>query len=384
VASLRVFDGRVPLDDSPRDAPPETTGLVSNDAAMTIVALGLAGLAAIGSCWLAGRFARQHRFGAMDHPGNRSLHSTPTPRTGGVAILTALTVTIVIGGSLGWVFERSGLGQSPGLGIVLAATALLAGHSYWSDLREVPVLVRLGVQVTLGIIAVWGARLTLDAVRVPAWETIHLGRLAFPITILALVWMTNLYNFMDGMDGFAGGMTIAGFSALAWFGWHGGQPVIGWLSLLVVGATAGFVVYNFPPARIFMGDVGSVPLGFLAGCLALMQARDALFDIWVPLLVFSPFVVDATVTIVRRIYRREPIWRPHREHYYQRLVIAGWGHRRTVLAEYALMLACGATAILYAQVDERTQLLLLFVWATAYACLIFGVRIIEARGSRAS
>jgi UDP-N-acetylmuramyl pentapeptide phosphotransferase/UDP-N-acetylglucosamine-1-phosphate transferase len=357
---------------------------MSNEAAMTIVALGLAGVAAIGSCWLAGRFARQHRFGAMDHPGDRSLHSTPTPRTGGVAILTALTVTIVIGGSLGWVFERSGLEQSPGLGIVLAATAVLAGYSYLSDLREVSVLARLGVQVTLGLITVWSARLPLEAVRVPAWETIYLGRLAFPITILALVWMTNLYNFMDGMDGFAGGMTIAGFAALAWFGWHGGQPAIGWLSLFVVGATVGFVVHNFPPARIFMGDVGSVPLGFLAGCLALMEVRDDLFDIWVPLLVFSPFVVDATVTLVRRIHRREPIWRAHREHYYQRLVLAGWGHRRTVLAEYALMLACGATAILYARVDEATQLSLLFVWATAYVGLVFGVRTIEARGSRVS
>ena len=320
----------------------------------------------------------------MDHPSDRSLHSTPTPRTGGVAILTALTVAIVIGVSLGWLFERSCLGQSPGLGLVLLATAALAGHSYWSDLHEIPVLVRLGVQVTAVTIAVWGARLTLDAVRVPTWETIHLGRLAFPITVLALVWMTNLYNFMDGMDGFAGGMTITGFAALAWFGWHGGRPATGWLSLLVVGATVGFVVHNFPPARIFMGDIGSVALGFLAGCLALMGARDDLFEIWVPLLVFSPFVVDATVTLGWRIHRREPVWRPHREHYYQRLVLAGWGHRRTVLAEYALMLACGATGIIYAGVDEGPRLFLLFMWATAYACLVYGVRTIEARRVRSS
>ena len=204
---------------------------------------------------------------------------------------------------------------------LLAATflvaAVLAAHSYWNDLHETTVLTRLGVQAFAATVAVLGARLTLN----PAG--LSLGLLALPITVLALVWMTNLYNFMDGIDGFAGGMTVVGFTALAGFSFRGGQPMVGWVSLLVVGATAGFLVHNFPPARIFLGDVGSVPLGFLAGSLSLMGVRDGLFDPWVPVLLFSPFVVDATLTLVRRILRRERVWRPHREHYYQRLVLAG-------------------------------------------------------------
>ena len=253
------------------------------------------------------------------------------------------------------------------------AAAVLAAHSYWNDLHETTVLTRLGVQAFAATVAVLGARLTLN----PAG--LSLGLLALPITVLALVWMTNLYNFMDGIDGFAGGMTVVGFTALAGFSFRGGQPMVGWVSLLVVGATAGFLVHNFPPARIFLGDVGSVPLGFLAGSLSLMGVRDGLFDPWVPVLLFSPFVVDATLTLVRRILRGERVWRPHREHYYQRLVLAGWGHRRTVLAEYALMVTSAVTAAAYVFVGEAIQVCLLALWAVIYCSCMYAVRTLETR-----
>jgi len=269
------------------------------------------------------------------------------PRTGGVAIMATLMVGVTI--VLVWLGRRPQPESSDGIGVVLMAAAVLAAHSYWNDLHETTVLTRLGVQAFAATVAILGARLTLN----PAG--LSLGLLALPITVLALVWMTNLYNFMDGIDGFAGGMTVVGFTALAGFSFRGGQPMVGWVSLLVVGATAGFLVHNFPPARIFLGDVGSVPLGFLAGSLSLMGVRDGLFDPWVPVLLFSPFVVDATLTLVRRILRRERVWRPHREHYYQRLVLAGWGHRRTVLAEYALMATSAVTAAAYGFVGEAIQ-----------------------------
>ena len=144
------------------------------------------------------------------------------------------------------------------------------------------------------------------------------------------------------------------------------------------------MVYNFLPARIFLGDVGSAPLVFLAGCLALSGVRDRLFDVWVPLLIFSPFIVDATVTLGRRLLRGERVWRPHREHYYQRVVLAGWGHRRTVLTEYALMLACAATAAAYVSVNEVIQVLLLSAWAAVYCLLVYGVQTFETNHSRCS
>jgi UDP-N-acetylmuramyl pentapeptide phosphotransferase/UDP-N-acetylglucosamine-1-phosphate transferase len=337
---------------------------------MILAGLGLVGLAAVVSYWVAYRLARTPNFGAVDHPGERTLHATPTPRTGGVAILSTLMGAVVIAFTLAWLVGRPPL-ESSGLGIVLLVTAVLAAHAYWNDLNETTVLTRLGVQAVAATLVVLGARLTLDPAGLP------LGRLALPVTVLALVWMTNLYNFMDGMDGFAGGMTIVGFAALAGFSFRGSRPVIGWFALLVVGATAGFLVHNFPPGRIFLGDVGSVPLGFLAGSLSLLGIRDRLFDVWVPVLIFSPFVVDATATLVRRLLRGERVWRPHREHYYQRLVLAGWGHRRTVLAEYALMVASGVTAAAYVLVSEAIQVCLLSLWAGIYCACMYAVRTLE-------
>ena len=113
--------------------------------------------------------------------------------------------------------------------------------------------------------------------------------------------------------------------------------------------------------------------------LAVMGTHDRLFDIWVPLLIFSPFIVDATVTLVRRLLRRERVWRAHREHYYQRLVLAGWGHRRTMLVEYALMLACGMTAVVYGQSGEPVRLALLLGWMGLYLLFAWGVRRVEGQ-----
>jgi UDP-N-acetylmuramyl pentapeptide phosphotransferase/UDP-N-acetylglucosamine-1-phosphate transferase len=193
--------------------------------------------------------------------------------------------------------------------------------------------------------------------------------------------MTNLYNFMDGVDGFAGGMSVIGFSALGYLAWRGGHPTILALSLLVAVAGAGFLVYNMPPACIFLGDVGSVPMGFLAAALTVIGVHDGLFDIWVPLLIFSPFIVDATVTLFRRLLRGAKIWQAHREHYYQRLVLAGWGHRKTVLAEYVLMLACGLSAVVYGYIGEAGRLAILAGWALAYAGLAYMVCLVE-RGAQ--
>ena len=113
-----------------------------------------------------------------------------------------------------------------------------------------------------------------------------------------------------------------------------------------------------------------------------MGVHQKQFDLWVPVLVFSPFIVDATVTLLRRLLRGERVWRAHREHYYQRLVLAGWSHRKTVLAEYCLMLACGASAIIYTRTTERTRLLILILWVLIYSALAFCVRLTEQRNGR--
>ncbi len=193
------------------------------------------------------------------------------------------------------------------------------------------------------------------------------------------MWMTNLYNFMDGMDGFAGGMTVIGFGTLALL-WGGGPFAA--LAAVAAGAALGFLPLNFPPARLFMGDVGASVLGFLAGGLAILGWKHAVVPLWASVLVFAPFVVDATVTLARRMLRGERIWEAHRTHYYQRVVQLGWGHRRTVLVEYALMLGTGASALAAVRMSATAQLVIVLFWMALFAVLARGVRLAENRGGR--
>ena len=318
----------------------------------------------------------------LDHPNVRSLHTVPTPRTGGLAILSGVVIGLVFAQGAAWMGYPLWNGDDSGLtGMIwlwiLGLTLLLGVVSFWDDRSGLPPAVRIGLHGLVAAGVVWGAGLMVEVVPVPFFGTIALGALAAPMTLLGLMWITNLYNFMDGMDGFAGGMSVVGFGMLGYLAWRGGAQQLALVSLLIAVAAAGFLVFNLPPARIFLGDVGSIPLGFLAGTLSVAGVRNGIFDLWVPVLIFLPFVVDATVTLFRRLLRGVKVWQAHREHYYQRLVLAGWGHRKTMLAEYGLMLASGTTAVLYVHAKDLGKLVILLAWATGYVLLAWGVRVTE-------
>ena len=190
---------------------------------------------------------------------------------------------------------------------------------------------------------------------------------------LAIAWATNLYNFMDGADGLAGGMGAIGFAALGIAALDGGEPALATICIALASACAGFLAHNFPPARVFMGDCGAIPLGFLAGALGLHGALIGAWPSWFAPLVFSPFIVDATLTLARRVLRGEPFWRAHRDHGYQRLVLAGWSKRRLAVASWALMLAASASALAARGSGERERCAILFVWLAVYAALATAV-----------
>ena len=310
----------------------------------------------------------------LDHPNERSLHAVPTPRTGGLAILASIVAGLVIWQALLVDGEGSATNRW-----IIGAALLLGAVSFWDDRTGLPPGLRFAVHSAAAIAVVIGTGLTVPQISFPLLGTWFLGPLGPPMAVLLLMWMTNLYNFMDGMDGFAGGMTVVGFGFLAYMALRGGQPELAGLALLIIGATGGFLVFNMPPARIFMGDVGSAPLGFLAGALSLRGVQAQAFDFWVPALIFSPFLVDATLTLLRRLLRGKKVWQAHREHYYQRLVLSGWSHRKTVVVEYVLMLGCGASALMYSHAGERARLGILAGWTILYIVLAKGVSRIEWR-----
>ncbi|MEQ1591158.1 MAG: glycosyltransferase family 4 protein [Thiobacillaceae bacterium] len=276
--------------------------------------LWLIPLCAFCICWLtlAALMQRAARL-PMDHPNDRSLHVTPTPRFGGIGIMAGvLAATLLI--------------QSSALLYIILGAAALAAISLLDDFKNLPVSWRFLAHIVVAIACL----LTLPGLNV--------GGLI--IATLVLVWMTNLYNFMDGADGMAGGMAVIGFGALTVAAWLAGAPELALLCAAIAASTLAFLRFNFPPARLFMGDTGSIPLGFLAAALAVYGVLHGYWSILFPLMVFSPFIVDASVSLTKRGLRGEKIWHAHRDHYYQRLVRMGWSHRQLALAAYTLMLAC--------------------------------------------
>jgi UDP-N-acetylmuramyl pentapeptide phosphotransferase/UDP-N-acetylglucosamine-1-phosphate transferase len=197
-----------------------------------------------------------------------------------------------------------------------------------------------------------------------------LSAVATAVTVLATVSMINIYNFMDGSDGLAGGMALLGFGCYGLAAGLAGELPFASVNLTVAAAALAFLFFNFHPARIFMGDSGSVTLGFLAAGLGIMGSLRGYWPVWFSPLVFSPFIVDATVTLARRLLRGEKVWLAHREHYYQRLVRMGCGHRATALLEYGLMLCVGASAVWAMFQREIHQIALLLLWASIYAALM--------------
>jgi UDP-N-acetylmuramyl pentapeptide phosphotransferase/UDP-N-acetylglucosamine-1-phosphate transferase len=219
-----------------------------------------------------------------------------------------------------------------------------------------------------GLSMVWRflAHFVAAGVFVGLYISSGVGFVGAAIVALAIVWVTNLYNFMDGSDGLAGGMTLFGFFFYGVAAWLQGDVAFAGLNWSVAAASLAFLLFNFHPARIFMGDAGSIPLGFLAAAFGLLGWHAGYWPMWFPVLVFSPFILDASVTLVKRLLRGENIWQAHREHYYQRLVRLGWGHRRTALVGYVLMVLVGGSATWVIGLGSHVQLAFGIGWGALY------------------
>lgn len=250
------------------------------------------------------------RFSILDHPNLRSSHTAPTPRGGGIGVLavilpawTAILVAVSADGTW-W--------------LVPLGAIVLAGVSWLDDVRGLPPLTRLVVQlVVAGVGALSLPGLIFQGLLPPLVDILA--------AILLWVWFTNLFNFMDGIDGLVGvetasvGMGLFVVTVLA-----GTATVLGWLGLTLAAAALGFLYWNWQPARIFLGDSGSVPIGYLIGwlCLALAATGQWAAAIILPLY----YLADSSLTLIRRLVRGERVWQAHRTHFYQIAVQHGIGH----------------------------------------------------------
>lgn len=318
---------------------PTVISLLNAVAVPPLIALLVSG--AIVTLLLRGRVASL----ALDHPNARSLHETPTPRLGGIGIIA--------GSAAAWIYAAAPLDP-----LLLIALALLAAVSLVDDMKSVGVAWRFAIHLASAALA------ATAILRGHEWWVLAAAA-------LATAWMINLYNFMDGSDGLAGGMATIGFGAYGVAALAGGDYAFAAVNLAVAAAALGFLWFNFPPARVFMGDVGAIPLGCLAAALHIAGVLRSDWPWWFGVVVFSPFIVDASLTLGKRLMRGEKVWQAHREHYYQRLVQCGWGHRRTAWTEYALMAGCSVLAVAGTRAGAGGQLALVGGVALFYTGLAF-------------
>lgn len=295
------------------------------------------------------RFARS----VLDVPNNRSLHSITVPRIGGIGIAAGIGL-----GSL------ATTGLDPVLIWAAAGYLLLFAVSLLDDAWSLPVSVRLVAHLLAAGLWTW-------ALHVPSqW---------FLLSVLAIVWACNLYNFMDGADGLAGGMAVFGFATLSAASVYADQLALAAVCAGVTAAAVAFLIYNVHPASMFMGDSGSVPLGFLAAAIGLYGTQRDHWPGLLPLLAFFPFVFDATYTLTARVLRGRKPWEAHKEHLYQRLVQRGLGHRKMAELAYVVMAVCQLCAL--------ATLRLPFAGQFALLAMVVGLSVLAAgritRGHRA-
>lgn len=261
------------------------------------------------------------RYAVLDKPNERSSHKTPVPRGGGVAVVAVVLILWLII----WL-PAEGV-TWPLFLLLLIGAAALAVISWLDDysggLPPLPRFIAQGAAIVAGLFALPGEGGVFQGL-LPYWLDMALSGVAW-------LWFVNLFNFMDGIDGLAGSETAAiglGAVLLASIGAVGVVP--GALGLVLVGAALGFLLWNWQPAKIFLGDVGSIPLGYLIGWLLLALAAQGH---WVAaLLLPGYYLADASLTLARRLMRGERIWQAHREHFYQHAVRQGRSHAQVVLA----------------------------------------------------
>jgi Fuc2NAc and GlcNAc transferase len=312
-------------------------------------------LVALVASWALTAGVRQYaeRARVLDVPSERSSHTTPTPRGGGLAIAVVVLTSIALGWHADWLTGREAA--------AFALSAAVAAVGWADDHRPLPPGVRVAVHFGAagGALLLLGGFPTLDVGPRP----LALGILGQLLALFGIVWAINFFNFMDGIDGLAGAeATLVGAIGAAMLS-AAGAPGLARIAVVIAGASAGFLLWNWPPARIFMGDVGSGMLGFLFGTLAVAGEKAGAVPVLVWVILLGAFIFDATVTLARRVSRGERWHAAHRSHAYQRALAAGRGHRPITLAVIGLDVALAALAVWG---DLRREALpLAFVAATA-------------------
>ncbi|GAA5415818.1 putative undecaprenyl-phosphate N-acetylglucosaminyl 1-phosphate transferase [Paraliobacillus ryukyuensis] len=276
------------------------------------------------------------RIGAVDQPNQRKIHSKLMPRLGGLAIFISFMVGFLI-------FNP----DSPYFWPIFIGAFLITATGFLDDLYNLSAKVKFFVQfIAATIVVLGGAQVTF--INLPFGDTLHFGYFSIPITIIWIVGVSNAINFVDGLDGLAAGVSSIALLTISGLAVSLGDTFVAFIGFMLLGSTVGFLFYNFHPAKIFMGDTGSLFLGYMIGVLSILGFKNAtLFSLIVPITILGVPLLDTFFAIVRRVVNKKPFYAPDKLHLHHCLLKLGFGHRQTVILIYSMSALFSLAAIIF-------------------------------------
>jgi UDP-GlcNAc:undecaprenyl-phosphate GlcNAc-1-phosphate transferase len=316
-----------------------------------------------------------HRRQWYDIPNARKIHTSPIPRLGGVALFAGLFISSLAVPLLLPVFFPAAWVITFTLRYVPVFVGFCVIHimGLVDDFHNLHALLKFLLQIVAAVLVTTGG-FTISRIRIPGLPVLSLGLFAYPITILWIVAMTNAINLVDGVDGLAGGITGISALSLGIMALLRGQPVPALFAFCLLGAVLGFLAFNLPPARIFMGDSGSLLLGFVLAVIPLMATpgTTVLGDLFAPATIMLIPIVDTISAIVRRVREKRAIHSPDKEHIHHKLLALGFKQTPLLFITYGACAYFGAAAVASVFLRRGPAVMLLtIVWVTGL--LAYGI-----------
>lgn len=298
------------------------------------------------------------KWGATDKPNERKVHVKIMPRMGGLAIFISFLVTFLM---TYFLFGKE-LAPSMSVAPFIIGALIIILIGIFDDIYELRASAKFLGQIVAALIIVIGGGIEVSFINLPFEGQIHFGVLSIPITVIWIVGITNAINLIDGLDGLAGGVSSIALITVAVMAVIKGDMFVATIALIVTGSTLGFLKYNFHPAKIFMGDTGSMFLGYIIAVLSLLGFKNVtMISLIVPIIILGVPISDTFFAIIRRLVNKQPISAPDKSHLHHCFINLGFTHRQTVILIYALAATFGLAAIIFSYATIWGALLLISI-----------------------
>jgi UDP-GlcNAc:undecaprenyl-phosphate GlcNAc-1-phosphate transferase len=309
--------------------------------------------------------ALAHKLGALDFPDERKVHQRPIPRLGGLAIWAAIILALLASFSYRYFFSSDfGLNLTSELFGIFIGSLIMLAVGVIDDIFSLTPVFKFSSQIIAALVLV-AFGMKMEFLGNPfggSGSLFYLGNIGILLTVFWVVAFCNIINFIDGLDGLAAGVSAIAALAFFAFAWQTGQTSTALISLAIAGATLGFLRHNFHPAKIFMGDSGSLFLGFVFGALTVdgVMKSVAAVALFAPLIIMGVPILDATLAILRRYLNRQPVTQADRDHLHHRLLRRGLSHRQAVIFIYIWSAVLSAVGLIFKFLPASQKYLIIF------------------------